>query len=48
MIAAGTALAFVLLRPVRAAQPDLQLAETATASDATPLPVNAEIERTAA
>jgi EmrB/QacA subfamily drug resistance transporter len=48
VIAAGIVLAFVLLRPARAAQPDLQLAETATASDTTPLPVNAEIERTAA
>jgi MFS family permease len=48
VIAAGMVLAFVLLRPARTAQPDLQLAESAAASDTTTLPVNAEIERTAA
>jgi EmrB/QacA subfamily drug resistance transporter len=47
VIAAGTALAFVLLRPARAAQPELQLAEAADNDTAT-VPANFDIERTAA
>jgi hypothetical protein len=37
----------VLLRPARAAQPELQLAQDAE-NDAATLPVNFDIERTAA
>ena len=48
MIAAGIVLAFVLLRPAAAEQSELRLAEPAAASDTTSLPVNADIERTAA
>ncbi|MGZ4179680.1 MAG: MFS transporter [Solirubrobacteraceae bacterium] len=47
VIAAGIVLAFVLLRPERAAQPELQLAESA-ADDTSTLPANFEIERNAA
>ncbi len=47
VIAAGIVLAFVLLRPERTAQPELQLAESA-ADDTTALPANFEIERNAA
>jgi EmrB/QacA subfamily drug resistance transporter len=47
VIATGIVLAFVLLRPARAAQPELQLAQDAD-NDAATLPVNFDIERTAA
>ena len=47
VIATGIVLAFVLLRPARAAQPELQLAQDAE-NDAATLPVNFDIERTAA
>jgi EmrB/QacA subfamily drug resistance transporter len=47
VIATGIVLAFVLLRPARAAQPELQLAPDAE-NDAATLPVNFDIERTAA
>ena len=47
VIATGIVLAFVLLRPARAAQPELQLAQD-TDNDAATLPVNFDIERTAA
>jgi EmrB/QacA subfamily drug resistance transporter len=47
VIAVGIALAFVLLRPARAAQPELQLAQDAD-NDTTTLPANFDIERTAA
>jgi EmrB/QacA subfamily drug resistance transporter len=47
VIATGIVLAFVLLAPSRTAQPELQLAEAAD-SDATTLPANFDIERTAA
>ena len=47
VIATGIVLAFVLLRPARAAQPELQLAQDAENDQAT-LPVNFDIERTAA
>ena len=48
VIATGIVLAFVLLRPAAAEQSELRLAEPAAASDTTSLPVNADIERTAA
>ncbi len=47
VIAAGTALAFVLLAPARAAQPELQLAQE-TDNDMATLPANFDIERNAA
>ena len=47
VIATGIVLAFVLLRPARAAQPELQLAQDMD-NDAATLPVNFDIERTAA
>ena len=47
VIAAGTALAFVLLAPARAAQPELQLAQE-TNNDMATLPANFDIERNAA
>jgi MFS family permease len=48
VIATGIVLAFVLLRPAAAEQSELRLAEPAAATDTTSLPVNADIERTAA
>ncbi|MFI5038510.1 MAG: MFS transporter [Solirubrobacterales bacterium] len=47
VIAAGTALAFVLLAPARAAQPELQLAPEMD-NDMATLPANFDIERNAA
>jgi EmrB/QacA subfamily drug resistance transporter len=47
VIATGIVLAVVLLRPARAEQPELQLAE-AREGDVTTLPANLEIERNAA
>ena len=47
VIAAGTALAFVLLAPARAAQPELQLAQEMD-NDMATLPANFDIERNAA
>jgi MFS family permease len=48
VIATGIVLAFVLLRQAPAEQSELRLAEPAAASDTTSLPVNADIERSAA
>jgi MFS family permease len=48
VIATGIVLAFVLLRPAAAEQSELRLAEPAATSDTTSLPINADIERTAA
>jgi len=48
VIATGIVLAFVLLRPARAEQSELRLAEPAAASDTTSVPANFDIERNAA
>jgi EmrB/QacA subfamily drug resistance transporter len=47
VIATGIVLAFVLLRPARSAQPELQLAQDPE-NDTTTLPANFDIERSAA
>jgi EmrB/QacA subfamily drug resistance transporter len=48
VIATGIVLAFVLLRPARAEQSELRLAEPAAASETTSLPADFDIERNAA